>query len=144
MAQPRTHSMAARFDQLDVSAYACDALAFTHTFLTWTPDPKQALVLSANSQRVILNCARQWGKTTVAATKIVHVAVTRPHSTVLIVAENLKQTAWVFQKIDRFLTELGITPRREKHSRTLPNGSTILGIAAREEAVRSYTADFVF
>lgn len=136
--------MAHKFDQLNFSAHTCDALAFTHAFLSWIPDPKQAAVLSANSRRVILNCARQWGKTTVAATKIIHVAVTRPFSIVLIVAENLKQTAWVFQKIDRFLSELGIIPRREKHSRHLPNGSMILGIAAREEAVRSYTADFVF
>ena len=91
-----------------------------------------------------MNCARQWGKSTVAATKIVHVALTRPGSTILIVSENLDQTDGVFRKIDRFLKKLGLKARREAHARFLDNGSMIQGLAAREEGVRSYTADFVF
>ena len=116
--------------------------------LNWAPDAKQALVLSSNARRVILNCSRQWGKSTVAATKIVHVVVTRPMSTALIVCENLAQTGEVFQKIDVFLNELGIVAKGEAGKRMarrlVENGSRIVGIAAREAAVRGYTADFVF
>ena len=152
--------------QVVVSSYAFDALGFAKRFLHWTPDPKQELVLSSNSRRVILNCARQWGKSTLAAAKIVHVTITRPGAVALIVSENLDQTDWVFQKIDRFLRQLGITQQQRplpkaasqpppatlscaglskaNHRRHLQNGSMIIGIAAREEAVRSYTADLVF
>jgi len=39
------------------------------------PDPKQALVLTSASKRGMLNCARQWGKSTITAAKAVHEAV---------------------------------------------------------------------
>ena len=127
--------------------YAADAGTFATELLGWIPDSKQMMVLQSPAQRVILNCSRQWGKTTVAATKVVHVAVTRPGSTALIVCENMAQTGEFFTKIDGFLARLGIAARGEKGKRMgrrLPNGSRIVGIAAREAAVRGYTADFVF
>lgn len=129
----------------DLLAYAYDPLGFTRRFLQWTPDAKQALALSTHSRNVILNCARQWGKTTVAASKIVHMAVTRPGSVSLIVAENLGQVDWVMRKIERFLTLVGITMKKDKRQWTLnENGSMIIGMAAREDGVRCYTADLVF
>ena len=81
------------------------------------------------------------------ATKVVHLAVTRPGRTVLIVCENMAQTGEFFQKIDRFPGTLGITAKGEEGklmARHLPNGSRIVGIAAREAALRGYTVDFVF
>jgi len=107
--------------------------------LGWEPDDKQMLVLSSPARRVILNYSRQWGKTMVAATKAVHLTVSRPERTALIVCENLSETGEFFQKIDRFLGRLAVTPRGEagkKMVRRLPNGSRIVGIAAREAAVR--------
>jgi len=127
--------------------HAADAGVFAREMLGWEPDEKQMLVLSSPARRVILNCSRQWGKTTVAATKAVHLTVSRPERTALIVCENLSQNGEFFQKIDRFLGRLGVTARGEagkRMVRRLPNGSRIVGIAAREAAVRGYTADFVF
>ncbi len=43
--------------------------------LGFVPDAKQRLVLSTEIKRVILNCTRQWGKSTVSAAKAVHQAV---------------------------------------------------------------------
>jgi hypothetical protein len=132
---------------MDLVEHTTDAVVFARELLHWEPDAKQALVLSSTARRVILNCSRQWGKTTVAATKVVHLAVTRPGRTALIVCENMSQTGEFFQKIDRFLAVLGIPAKGEagkKIARRLPNGSRIVGIAAREAAVRGYTADFVF
>jgi Terminase large subunit, T4likevirus-type, N-terminal len=121
------------------------AAEFARTALGWTPDSKQARVLESRARRVILNCSRQWGKTTVAATKLVHTAITRPGSVSIIVSENLSQTAEVFQKLDRFIADLNMPIKGNKLARTLPhNGARILGLAAREPAVRGYTADFVF
>jgi hypothetical protein len=127
--------------------WAGDAAAFAESLLGWTPDAKQRLVLQSTARRVILNCSRQWGKTTVAATKVVHLAMTQAGTTTLIVCENLSQTAEFFQKVDRFLAILEVTAKGEpgkRIARKLPNGSRIVGIAAREAAVRGYTADFVF
>ena len=80
---------------MDLVEHTADAVVFARELLHWEPDAKQALVLSSTARRVILNCSRQWGKTTVAATKMVHVAVTRPGRTALIVCENLAQTGGV-------------------------------------------------
>ena len=48
--------------------------------LGFDPDPKQALVLTSASKRGMLNCARQWGKSTITAAKAVHEAVRRKES----------------------------------------------------------------
>ena len=120
---------------------------FARLLLDWTANAKQAAVLQTGARRVVLNCSRQWGKTTVAATKLVHLAVTRPGWCGMVVAENLGQTGEVFRKIDHYLDALGIPAKTEagkRVARVLPNGSRIMGLAAREAGVRGYTADFVF
>jgi len=128
--------------------YAFDALRFAREVLRWNPDPKQAIVLSSQARRVILNCARQWGKSTVVAARIVWVAVTRPGRVILVISENMDQCAEVFLKIDKFLIRAGVATKKDpgkKLGRVLiANGSRIVGLAAREAAVRGYTADFVF
>jgi hypothetical protein len=76
-----------------------------------------------------LRSSRQWGKTSVAATKVVHLAVTRPGKTLI-----------VFSKAAAFLERLDIQTYREpgkQMGRRLPNGFRIIGIAAREAAVRA-------
>ena len=128
-------------------AFPFNAAVFARVMLRWTPDAKQTLVLESGARRVVLNCSRQWGKTTLAATKIVHVALMRPGSLSVLLAENLDQTAEIIQKIDRFLDLLWVPTRGEagkQSARVLPNGSRIVGLAAREAAARGYTADFVF
>ncbi len=51
---------------------------FVRTRLGFEPDELQAEVLESEAKRGILNCTRQWGKSTVAAAKAVHRAYTRP------------------------------------------------------------------
>ena len=97
-----------------------DAAEFARAMLGWTPDDKQALVLRSTARKVILNCSRQWGKSTVAATKILHVALTRPGALVLVVSENMGQTAELFQKIDSFLSMLEMTARPTPWGSTPP------------------------
>src|SRR3954447_24152956 len=68
-----------------------DAVEFARKRLGFPADEKQALVLRGG-RRVIVNCARQWGKSTVAAAKAVHRAVSRPGSLILVVAPTLRQS----------------------------------------------------
>jgi len=133
--------------QTSVRAHSFNGAAFARSVLNWSPDARQSTVLSTGARRVILNCSRQWGKSTVAASKLTHVACTRPGCCLVIVSENLSQTAEVFQKIDRFLAIAGVAVKSERgktFARVLPNGARLIGLASREEAVRGYTADFVF
>ena len=131
-----------------LTGFTFDAVEFARDLLGWAPDEKQALVLRSSARRVILNCSRQWGKTTLAATKILHMALTRPGVLILVVSENLGQTAEFFGKIDFFLSGLGLRARGEPGKRIARRleltESRIVGIASREEAGRGYTADLVF
>jgi hypothetical protein len=51
---------------------ALDPVRFATERLGFIADPKQGRLLECNAKRVVLNCSRQWGKSTVAAVKIVH------------------------------------------------------------------------
>ena len=55
-------------------------MEFARRFLDFGADSKQAEILLSTSKRGILNCSRQWGKSTVAAVKAVHRAYTQPDS----------------------------------------------------------------
>ena len=59
-------------------AYAFDAVRFARERLGWGPDEKQASILRDFRTRVILNWGRQSGKSTLAAAKMAHMAVTIP------------------------------------------------------------------
>src|SRR5579859_4030024 len=65
-----------------------DVVEFTRKWLKFPADELQALVLRGG-RRVIVNCARQWGKSTVAAAKAVYRAFSRPGSLILVVAPTL-------------------------------------------------------
>src|SRR6266436_4260138 len=87
---------------LDI-CHALDPVAFARERLSFQPDPKQALVLASRSRQVILNCTRQWGKSTLTAAQAVFTAWHEPESLILVTspternAENLtnvRQTRW--------------------------------------------------
>jgi phage terminase large subunit-like protein len=77
--------------QLDPVAFAADPLGFT-------PDEQQARVLDVSIRRGILNCSRQWGKSTITAIKAVHWAYTRPGSNVLIASPSERQSGEFLEK----------------------------------------------
>ena len=72
---------------------AVDAADFARTQLGFVPDAQQTEVLLSNAKRGILNCSRQWGKSTVTAAKAVHRAYTRPGCLVLVASPGERQSA---------------------------------------------------
>jgi hypothetical protein len=52
--------------------HALDPAAFASDRLGFVPDDTQKRALQSESKRVLLNCTRQWGKSTVTAVKAVH------------------------------------------------------------------------
>ena len=86
---------------LDPAAFARDALGFA-------PDPWQAGVLRWSGKRLLMNCARQTGKSTTSAALGLHTALYYPGSLVLLVSPSLRQSGELFRKVSEFLRILEV------------------------------------
>src|SRR5271165_5973543 len=87
--------------EVDCVAFALDRLGFV-------ADSQQALVLRAGISRGLLNCTRQWGKSTVIAVKAVHHAFTQPDRLVIVCSASARQSGVFCGKMLGFLRKLGI------------------------------------
>jgi len=119
-----------------------DAAVFARTRLGFLPDAKQAFVLRSNAKRGILNCCRQWGKSTVAAIQAVHRAYTRPECLVLVASPGERQSAEFLRKAAGLVRRLGDPVRGDGDhaiSLMLPNGSRIIGLPGNEAAARGFS-----
>jgi hypothetical protein len=124
-------------------AYCINPVQFAIDKLQFYPDPIQARILSSNAHYGILCCTRQWGKSTVAAAKAVHMALYEPQSTILVAGPTERQAAETVYRCARFLSHLGIRRRGDGQNRVslvLPNGSRIIGLPHSEERIRCFSA----
>ncbi len=116
---------------------------FARRRLGFEADDRQAAALNSQAKRGILNCTRQWGKSTVLAVKAVHRAWTVAGSLVLVASPSERQSAEFLRKAAGFLMRLGV-PRRgdgdNASSLALPNGSRIVGLPGTEGTVRGFSA----
>ncbi|MEZ5404505.1 MAG: terminase large subunit [Bryobacteraceae bacterium] len=118
-------------------------LAFATQELGFHPDPKQAQVLDTGHRRIILNCSRQWGKSTITAVKALHHALAKRKSVTLILAPSERQSIELLLKIRAHLGHLNISTRRDPATRTgirLPNESRILALPSSEATIRGFSA----
>ena len=88
---------------LTCSEFACERLGFE-------ADEKQRAVLDSRSKKGILNCSRQWGKSTVAAVKAVHRAYTEEGSLVIVASPSERQSREFLRKAEEFVRKLKIRP----------------------------------
>jgi hypothetical protein len=124
-------------------AYPASACDFAVECLGFQPDPVQKRLLCEPSQRVILNCTRQWGKSTVAAIKALHHALTEPGSVTCICCPSARQSAELLRKIEMFARKLGISRRSDgvnEISLLFPNHSRIIGLPGRDSTIRGVSA----
>ena len=111
--------------------------------LGFAPDEIQARVLSTESKQGILNCTRQWGKSTTAAAKAVHEAYTKSGSLTLVVSPSERQSAELVRKAAEFTQRLGVRSKRDGHnsiSLAFPNGARIVGLPGNETTTRGFSA----
>jgi hypothetical protein len=116
---------------------------FAAARLGFRPDPKQRIVLQEGIRRGLLNCSRQWGKSTVTAAKAVHRAYTRPDSLVVVVSPSARQSGEFLRKAAGFARKLGIRERGDGDnamSLLFPDGSRIVGLPGVENTVRGFSA----
>ena len=119
-----------------------DAVAFARERLQFTPDAQQELVLRGG-RRGIVNCTRQWGKSTVTAAKAVHRACSAAGSLTLVVSPSARQSGEFLRKAKEFVRRLGMRVEGDgdnEMSIALPNGSRIVGLPGNETTVRGFSA----
>jgi hypothetical protein len=106
------------------------------------PDPWQADVLRSADPQVILNCSRQSGKSTTAATLAVHTVTYLPGSLVLMLAPALRQSSELFKKAAGFYRDLGRPVPADSETAltvSLQNGSRLVALPGQEGTVRSFS-----
>lgn len=119
-----------------------DPAAFAQFFLGIVPDDKQTAVLRSNSRQLILNCSRQWGKSTISSILALHQAYFHPRSLVLVVSPTLRQSGELIRKVTNYLPLIGIRKKSDgvnALSLELPNGSRIVGLPGRDGTIRGFS-----
>ena len=119
------------------------AASFAVAKLGFQPDAKQKLVLESTAKRGILNCSRQWGKSSVAAVKAVYRAATLAEQLVVVASPSERQSAEFLRKAGNFVRRMGGEPRGDgdnAHSILFPNGSRIVGLPGTQATVRGFSA----
>jgi hypothetical protein len=111
--------------------------------LGFEPDTTQARVLRSGSKRGLLNCCRQWGKSTVTAAKAVHQACSAAKSLTLVVSPSARQSGEFIRKASAFAQALKIRPKGDgdnEISLAFPNGSRVVGLPGNEAKIRGFSA----
>src|SRR5215212_3822081 len=120
---------------------ALDRAAFAEK-LGIVPDGWQEDLLRSISERVLLNCCRQSGKSTMSGLIALHRALYHPGSLILCLAPALRQSQELFGKVLGFYRDLGrpILPQAErKLSLDLQNGSRIITLPGTEKTIRGFS-----
>jgi hypothetical protein len=107
------------------------------------PDPWQVDLLCSSSDRVLLNCCRQSGKSTMAALAALHRALTVPGSLGLILAPAERQAKETFAKVAGLYRTLGYPVSADSQRKTgmeLTNGSRIEALpGSSERTIRGFS-----
>jgi hypothetical protein len=105
------------------------------------PDPWQVEVLQAGHPRLLLNCCRQAGKSTVVALLGLVEAICEPGTKVLLVSRSFRQSTELFRIVTDFYRRLGspLLERQTAEELQLSNLSRIVCLPCREETIRGYS-----
>jgi len=112
-------------------------------FLGFTPDARQCSLLGRPIHRLLLNCTRQWGKSTITAAQAVARADRHDGSLTVVVSPSARQSAEFLRKAQAFVRRLGIKPRGDgdtEISLAFPNGSRIVGLPGNEGTIRGFSS----
>ena len=107
------------------------------------PDPWQQEVLRSDSKRIILNCARQTGKSSVAAILALHRALFFDKSMVIIISHTLQQASETFRNCRDYYRQIArpvLSITESVHRLELQNGSRIVTLTGlRPDSIRGFS-----
>jgi hypothetical protein len=107
-----------------------------------SPDSWQEKLLRSPSDRMLLLCARQSGKSTVSAAMAVHEMLFGQKALVLLLSPSLRQSQELFRKVNALRGSLGISlPIKEESALRfeLQNGNRVVALPGTEETVRGFS-----
>jgi Terminase large subunit, T4likevirus-type, N-terminal len=106
------------------------------------PDDVQTRLLTSTSNRLLVNCCRQWGKSSLTAILALHAALYNAPAMIVIVSPSMQQSVELYKKISDYLAKIPGAPRATLQSLTrmqLENGSRIISLPGSEKTVRGYS-----
>ncbi len=112
----------------------------------FTPDPWQEQLLRSTDERILMVCSRQVGKSQSVSFLALHTALTKPGSTITIVAPVEEQANELLRKVTQAYHAVGmpVPVLREAVTRLeLANGSRVLALPGKESRMRSYTSSLL-
>jgi hypothetical protein len=111
------------------------------TSLGLEPDPWQLDVLQSNHPRLLLNCCRQAGKSTIVAVHALLQAIYTDNLLVLLLSRSHRQSIELFGIVTRFYERIGspLKVRQNVEELVLANRSRIVCLPCREETIRGYS-----
>jgi hypothetical protein len=141
---PRHRSL---FDGIiDEVAWSIDGVDFAASLGFDELDPWQIEVLRSDAPRILLNCGRQTGKSTIAAIIALQNALTNPGSVSLLVSPGLRSSSELFKKVMGMWKSLGKPIESEIETQltlTLQNGSRVVALPGSDSNIRGFTADLI-
>ena len=126
-----------------VDSQGMDTAEWVEAALRFPADAMQREVLRGGKRRGLLNCTRQWGKSTITAAKAIHQAYHFAESLTLVVSPGSRQSGEFLRKAAGFLRKLGMKVKGDgdnEISLELPNRSRIVGLPGSEAKVRGFSA----
>ncbi len=120
-----------------------DVVGFCSERLGMVPDARQQEILLCGAKRVIVNGARQFGKSTMTAALAVFRAISKPEQMILFASPSERQSAELLRKAASMAAKLGIRvcgDGSNAQSLVFPNGSRIVAIPATEDTVLGFSA----
>ena len=110
--------------------------------LGFVPDEWQTRVLAWSGNRLLMNCSRQSGKSTVTAILALHRALYREDALILLVSPSLRQSTELFRKVLAFKNHLQKPPALVEDNRLsiqFETGSRIVSLPSNEATIRGFS-----
>lgn len=128
----------------DDLAYSLDPVLWAEEVLGFHPDPWQADLLRSRSKKIILNCSRQSGKSTVCAALGLHESIYRRPSFGLVIAPTQDQSSELMLKFDEFRGAVELPSdylsTDTKLAVRFANGNRFIARPGSEKSARSFSA----
>ena len=104
------------------------------------PDPWQREVINRRAQRILLNCARQSGKSLVMAAAVIDEVMRRPGALILVVCPAERQSKEFVRTTALMYKRIAYLPSQESTTRLeFANGARVIALPSQEANIRGFS-----